>query len=214
MANLYRDFCNFLKAPEGMELTDDGFPILKPLHIKRSKPFEMIGFNEFYRAKNKEDKVVHFYLADYLIERAWTRLNDTTDLLMPAKAVLTPDFSLFIDMPEPMLRWNKYRSLFIGAYWQRKGIKVIPTAQWAGEETFDWCFKGLPLGGAVSVSSVGIMRKKEASRLFKAGYEELLKQVKPSKVLWYGKVPEWLDTENVLIHAAQYEERFSKEDME
>ena len=45
--------------------------------------------------------------------------------------ILSPDFSLYMDMPLPMKVWNMYQSRLISAYYQSYGIPVIPTLSWA-----------------------------------------------------------------------------------
>lgn len=65
-------------------------------------------------------------------------------MLKKYECVFTPDYSLYADMPIPMLIWNTYRSRFLGAYYQAEGVKIIPTVSWSLENSFDFCFAGLP----------------------------------------------------------------------
>lgn len=73
---------------------------------------------------------------------------------------------------------------------QMYGIDVIPTISWSGRESFEWCFDGEPVGGAVAASSVGVMNSKERKELFMNGYNEMLRRLEPETVLFYGQVPE------------------------
>lgn len=50
---------------------------------------------------------------------------------------------------------------------QMYGIDVIPTISWSDRESFEWCFDGEPVDGAVAVSSVGVMNSKERKRRMK-----------------------------------------------
>ena len=68
--------------------------------------------------------------------------------------------------------------------------RLTTTACWSDKSSFDWCFDGEPVGGTVSVSSVGTQKKPEARRLFLAGYREMMERLKPSKVIFFGDVPE------------------------
>ena len=83
--------------------------------------------------------------------------------------------------------WNVYRSRLIGQIMQDAGIRVIPTVSWAEQETYAFCFDGLPEGGNVAVSTVGVMRDKEAQRIFKDGMAAMIEKVKPALILMYGK---------------------------
>ena len=69
------------------------------------------------------------------------------------------------------------------------GITVIPTISWSDESSFDWCFDGEPVGGAVAVSSVGTQMNATARALFLAGYKEMLKRLQPAQILFYGSIP-------------------------
>ena len=57
----------------------------------------------------------------------------------------------------------------------------------------------------MSVSSVGTQRSKESKRLFLRGYEEMMKRLEPSWVIFYGHVPEECDW-NVIRVAPHYDE--------
>lgn len=77
----------------------------------------------------------------------------------------------------------------LGAYWQNNGITAIPTISWSDKASFDWCFDGEPVGGVVAISSVGTQMNENACRLFMAGYNEMLKRLDPSAIIFYGTVP-------------------------
>lgn len=148
-------------------------------------PNKLIGFN--YAKTSKEKNVgIHFYLDDYQFERLWNKPEDYIRVLKGYECMLSPDFSLYMDMPMPMKIWNIYRSRQIGQYYQNQGIKVIPTLSWAEPETFKFCFKGIPQGSIVSISTIGVKRNKEALEIWKQGVDELIKRIKPSTILIYG----------------------------
>lgn len=148
-------------------------------------PSKLIGFN--YAKTNKEKNVgIHFYLDDYQFERLWNNPEEYVDILKQYECILSPDFSLYMDMPMPMKIWNIYRSRLIGQYYQSQGIKVIPTISWAEEETFEFCFEGIPNGSIVSISTIGVKKNKEALKIWKAGVDELIRRIEPSTILIYG----------------------------
>ena len=148
-------------------------------------PSKLIGFN--YAKTSKEKNVaIHFYLDDYQFERLWNKPEEYVDILKQYECILSPDFSLYMDMPMPMKIWNIYRSRLIGQYYQSQGIKVIPTLSWAEEETFEFCFEGIPKGSIVSISTIGVKKNKEALKIWKAGVDELIRRIEPSTILIYG----------------------------
>ena len=148
-------------------------------------PTDLIGFNY---AKTSQDKNVgiHFYIDDYQFERLWNAPEKYLDILSEYECILTPDFSLYMDMPMPMKIWNVYRSRQIGAYYQARGIKVIPTISWAEAETFEFCFLGIPKGSIVSVSTIGVKQNSEALEVWEEGMKAMIEQIEPSTILVYG----------------------------
>ena len=148
-------------------------------------PEQLVGFN--YAKTNKEKNVgIHFYIDDYQFERIWNEPEKYVDVLLEYDCILSPDFSLYMDMPMPMKIWNIYRSRQIGAYYQKKGIKVIPTISWAERDTFQFCFQGIPKGSIVSISTIGVKRDPEALKIWTEGVDEMIKQIEPSAILIYG----------------------------
>lgn len=196
------DFLNFIKTPEYWEFTGKyDFPTVKGLKVKDTFEPELIEFHEAHSvAKTKrKDKIVHFFLPDYLFERTWSRVDSTTEFLSSFKAVLMPDFSRYTDMPLAMQIWNCYRKMWVSKYWQDSGIRVIPTAGWSDERSYEFCFDGMPKHSLIAVSSLGTQNDKEAMRLFHKGYMKMKEVLEPTRILFYGKIPEWLD-ESTIIH--------------
>lgn len=148
-------------------------------------PEELIGFNYMLSTKRR-DTGIHFFVDDYQFERVWNSPMEYIPKLAEFECCLTPDFSLYMDMPMAMKVWNVYRSRLIGQMLQDAGAKVIPTLSWAEKETFSFCFDGIRPGGTVAVSTVGVMRDKEAQQIWKAGMDEAIRRIRPKTVLCYG----------------------------
>ena len=149
-------------------------------------PEDLIGFNYVL---NKPDytKGVHFFLDDYQFERVWNSPERYIAKLEKFDCVLTPDFSLYTDMPLAMQIWNVYRSRLIGSYWQSLGMTVIPTVSWSTHDSYNFCFDGLPENGIVAISTVGIMKDKSAQQLFYDGLDEMIARIHPSGILIWGQ---------------------------
>lgn len=170
-----------------------GYPTLEPCFYE---PSRLLGFN--YCKSTKEFSCgVHFFIDDYQFERLWTRPLDYVELLRKFECVLTPDFSLYLDMPRPMQAWNVYRARALGHLWQKHGLNVIPTLTWSDEASFEFAFDGLPRGGVVATSTVGIKRDKEAREAFSRGLGVALDVTRPQTLLLYGGSFEGLKTGDV-----------------
>jgi len=167
-----------------------GMPQLAPVD---ARPDELQGFN-YAKTTSGEDKArlgCHFFIDDYQFERVWASPARYLDVLRPYSCVLGPDFSLYLDMPLPMQRWNVYRSRALCLVWQREGMAVVPTLTWAGPESYEFCFDGIPQGGTVATSTVGVMADEAALAIWRDGMAEALRRVRPSRLLLYGSIPDF-----------------------
>lgn len=184
------------------ELTGQfGIPQLLP--VQSHERVEWIPFSSAKSEMDRKQRGVHFFIDDYLFERVWNDPGRYAIMLEEFKAVLCPDFSLFTDYPMAVQIYNHWRKHLLGAYWQRMGMTVIPSICWSDEASFAWCFDGEPIGGTVAVSSVGTQKSPEARVLFLQGYREMMDRLKPSKIIFFGDVPEGC-TGNIEHHAPFY----------
>lgn len=146
-----------------------------------------IGFNYALTSTDTEAKKgVHFFLDDYQFERIWANPDKYIETLKKYDCVLTPDFSLYTDMPTAMKIWNTYRNRLIGQKLQNEGLEVVPTLSWAERKSFAYAFDGIEPGGVVAVSTIGVKRSEESGIIWKEGMAEALKRLSPSHVLLYG----------------------------
>lgn len=150
-------------------------------------PEQFIGFNYSQSFKGIRSQFgVHFYLDDYQFERVWISPKRYVKLLRQYAFTLSPDFSLYTDMPLVMQMWNVYRSRLLGQFWQNNGINVIPTVSWSDERSYSFCFDGLPRRSVISVSTRGCVRQAEPRKLWQAGMAEAVRRLEPTKILIYG----------------------------
>lgn len=157
-----------------------------PTFIRQDEvPNDLIGFN-YVMNTDISGYGVHFYVDDYQFERVWNDPDKYIPYLKKAQCVLMPDFSLYMDMPLPMKLWNVYRSRAMAHYWQRNGIKVIPSLIWADEKSYKYCFEGIPKGSIVSVSTVGVKNNDDAMKIWSEGMDAAIKRIRPSMILLYG----------------------------
>lgn len=140
--------------------------------------------------KNHLDRMVHFFLYDYKFERVWKNPENDLEKLKRYRAVLTPDFSVYREMAPVMQLYNTFRNRWCGAYFVSKGIRVIPSVSWGDENTFDFCFEGIPKGSVVAVSTYMVSEHNNHSDqkdFFLKGYNELLRRIEPEKIICYNE---------------------------
>ena len=143
--------------------------------------------NTKYNATKNLDKGVHFFADDQDFERVYNKPEPAAKKLAQYKYILTPDFSMYTDMPLVVQENNVFRNRWCGAFWQQDcGLDfVIPTVCWSTPESYEFAFLGLEKGTAVALSTIGT-NNKETKSLFLAGYNELIRQVEPIAIYCYG----------------------------
>lgn len=167
------------------EFRVDGFYQMPIIKNNNFIPKELIGFNYMLNSKNKATGI-HCFVDDYQFERLWSDPSKYVEKISEYECILSPDFSLYLDMPMAMKIWNVYRSRMIGQFLQDNGIIVIPTISWAEPETFTFCFDGIPKGSVVAISTIGVKRDDNAFSIWKAGVDEMIRRIEPSTILCYG----------------------------
>ena len=72
-------------------------------------------------------------------------------------------------------------------YWYGTfGGAVINNVRWGEEDTFSWCFDGIPHNSIVSIGTVGCIKEKCNWQRFAEGLEEMIYRLTPKIILVYG----------------------------
>lgn len=172
-------------------------PTIQPVH--ELPDLDWIGFNYARTAKNINGKAVHFFLDDYQFAGVWKQPQRYIDMLSKCAVVTSPDFSTYTDMPKALQIYSHYRKHWCAQYWQTMGIEVIPTISWSTPDSWEWCFDGEPTGSIVAISTVGVQKNKQANDLFVSGYQEMCDRLKPTTIICYGKVLDFMHEQNITI---------------
>lgn len=158
------------------------FPKLKKQDIDISK----IQFLSYVDAKlndtENNDKTIHFFTYDWKFKKVYENAEEELEKLKQYKYLLTPDFSMFTNMPVALQIESVFKNRWCGAYWQSKGLKVIPTISWGDEKSFDFCFEGIEEGSVVAVCTY---YRENCEEEFMLGYNKMLEKIKPSAVICY-----------------------------
>ena len=185
----------------------------------------LIGFDKTHlEDQYHPNRMVHFFLYDYCFERVWKNPDHDIEKLSRYRAVLSPDFSMYLEMAPVMQLYNVFRNRWCGAYWASKGIRVIPTVNWGDESTFDFCFEGIEKGSIVAVSTYMASEhdnRRDQKEWFMAGYNEMLQRIEPEKIICYHTpFPEmqgniiYVDYERSSWRYMSHERGFRREDLE
>ena len=165
-----------------------------PLEIPRlktemRKPQKLIAFSKAVRG-TEYDAWVHFYEDDAAFERLWNRPNTYFPILKKFKGVISPDFSVYRDMPLVMQQWNVYRSRAIGHWLQENGIPVIPNIRFGDDRTFELSCAGINKHGVIAVGSHGCIRLLSERKYFISGLKYVVDTLEPKTIVVYGATPD------------------------
>lgn len=199
---------NNMHLAQNFQYTDKNkFPILKPYQGTTDLDFHCYADRNKLSGKNYG---IHFFMYDNKFDNAvWNRLEITTKSLSKFGVLMTPDYSLFVN--DYCLQPNKeaiYKTRYVGAYWQSRGLKVIPTVSWGNADSFEYAFEGLPTDSVLGLCGVGYMHDKSSRELWKYGVLRVQEELKPRALIIYGHEVEieGLDVELIFIkdHITQY----------
>ncbi len=168
-----------------------GFPQL--LRCDAIPKGETLPFQYITSTKNLHDKWFHFFVDDTVSERVWKNFNRYKDLIRSASGLISTDFSIFRDYPEDVQIINCFKNRAVCYAMQKINRNTVPTAGFGGENTWKWCFDGLPENSAVAITTNGTLSDPEARRLFVGGIDALIHTVNPKNLVVCGKYPEWLN---------------------
>jgi hypothetical protein len=160
-------------------------PTLKPAS---NLPTEMKPFSQAISSKERHIWV-HFFEDDVKFERIWNNPKRYIKILSEFDGVISPDFSLYRDMPLVMQYWNIYRSRAIAHALQSIGTSVIPNIRFGDQRTWKACCLGIPTNSIIAVGSHGNIKNTEDRKSFSEGLDYVVKTIRPNTIIVYGAAP-------------------------
>ncbi|MGN0013504.1 MAG: DUF4417 domain-containing protein [Candidatus Bruticola sp.] len=156
-------------------------------------PEALIPFSQ-RRSTTTYSEFVHFYEYDEKFASVMSSTNKFLDELRRFKGVISPDCSLYTDMPLVVQMANTYLNRAVGAFFQSQGLYVIPNIRWGDERSYSpqcekFAFLGVEKNSIVSIGTYGCIRGKENKRRFQKGLEAMLIELSPRVVVVYGAMP-------------------------
>ena len=167
----------------------------------RALPTKLISWPEAKRlhkkAMRKGDKEYHvqafirFYVDDVKFDgvrsSVWLFPWRALEVIRHFDGIITPDFSMCQDFPEPIKLFAVYRMRAFGYWAGTMGVQVINNVRWGTRETWGYCFAGIPKHTVVAVGAVASgLRKLENRPLFEEGLGAMILRLLPTVVIVYG----------------------------
>lgn len=110
---------------------------------------------------------------------------------------ISPDCSIYRDMPLATQITNIYRNRAIGCCFQNYGVYVIPCVRWGDERTYTTkvlpekiAFLGVEKHSIVSIGTYGQLKDRVNRYYLEAGLDSMMETLEPEIILVYSKLPE------------------------
>jgi len=170
---------------EGASFTEgEEYPIIKSCNLI---PENVIPFSKINNVTDY-NQVVHFYEPDYKFECFGNKPRQYLKRLRKFKAVITPDFSVYRNMPLVVQRHQIYLNRAFGFWLQKNGISIIPNVRYGDERTYSFCFDGILPNSVISIGTHGNIKEKKDIQYNIKGISKTIERLKPKAVLIYGAI--------------------------
>lgn len=178
--NSYDAFRSFLVENSDYE----GYIELPKIKTSSQLPDKVITFSKALLKTWKDfDYWVVFYEHDIKFERLWHNPKQYLARLKKFKGIISPDFSLYRNMPLCMQIWNTYRGRALSAWLQNNGVEVIPNVRFNDKRTYKFCFDGIEKFKTVAVGTHGCIKAKLIRIILKTVLRNWLKSFLQKQLL-------------------------------
>lgn len=188
----------------GRDLLTTGFPDWYPnwwpvepetqmpvLEVPRfdTVPGSATAFDKRGKASSPESTLLHFYVADRKLRSQVTRPQRFVEPFSHFWGITAPDFSIRAGDPKDMRMIAVRLSRMVAAFYQSKGIRVVPHIRWCDSRDYSFCFLGVQSGSTVSVSTHGLWRHQTLRKSFLDGLNVLCERLSPPVLIVHGALP-------------------------
>ena len=184
------DCFGMMLAPNAKLVGKYGFPQLN--EQKLIPTINPLPINYMTSQKCLRDKWFHCFTDDEKYQKFWYKFHRYTPFFSQAAGFISTDFSLYRDVDLATQIRNCYKNRVMAYAMQKINPNIIPTAGFAGESTWEWCFDGLPCHSTVAITTNGTLSDPEARRLFVGGVDALVKTLEPYALVICGNFPRWI----------------------
>lgn len=140
------------------------------------------------------NEYVMFYEDDVRFKDIFDNPYKVLEKVMAFSGVITPDCSLYYDMPLALQIFNTYRNRQFGHFLQENGINIIPNVRWGDERSYreiikgesPFAFLGIEKYSTVAIGTYGCTKSRIEKYHLRNGLEAMLDIIQPENVLVYG----------------------------
>lgn len=169
-------------------------------------PEKLVAFSEAVSKRTQPDLEawVHFYEDDYKFTRFWANPEKYYRRLAAFAGVISPDHSLYRNMPMAQQIGHTYQNQLLGARLQADGVPVIANVRMSGPDSVPYALAGIPRRSTLALGLHGCVNDK----LNRAHVVEEIKIIcdacEPTNLVVYGSdehgVLDYPITNGVAVH--------------
>lgn len=167
-----------------------------PYIDKYNGPVPKKLINILRNPSHPEEYFAHHYLFDHLFDGRngfWYGCMEDSikeksylNRVRKFNGIISPDYSVYIDLPFAHQVWNIYRDRVTCMWLRRLGLNVIFNLRWGDYRTYKIAFSGIEKHSVIAIGSHGLIKQPENRIIFMNGFKEMIKSVEPSCLVIYG----------------------------
>lgn len=159
------------------------------------------GFTRPISRELRKCALMHGYLDDSRLMPMFRKPSRYMSLAIEHEALITPDYSSYISMPRFERILSTWRSRAVGAYFQYRGLNVIPNLRWANLDDLEFVCAGVSQNSTISISTQSLNQDQQLMQTFEIGLQSVMNILQPEVVVLYGGASE--DIRNSITRASR-----------
>ena len=159
-------------------------PVIKKQNISLDN-IELVSYSDT-RPNDRPENIsrgVHFFVDDYRFKGIYNHPERSLAKLAQYAFLCSPDNSTYYEMNYWRQLESVSHSRWVGAFWQSKGLNVIPTITWSDARSYSFCYDSIENGCSVAIGMIGCKQNKHD---FLRGYFTMIERIEPSAVICFG----------------------------
>ena len=159
-------------------------------------PTGLITYSQCNTPEHEKD-ILMFYEHDVRFKDIFIEPWKALERARRFRGAISPDCSLYYDMPLALQIFNTYRNRQFGHFLQENGVYTIPNIRWGDERSYEeiiagdtpFAFQGIEKHSTVAIGTYGCSKTRIEKLHLRKGLKAMLDIIKPESVIVYGAMP-------------------------
>ncbi|NBR64907.1 MAG: DUF4417 domain-containing protein [Micrococcales bacterium] len=151
-------------------------------------PKYLCAFNQLNRSEKPDITGLHFYVQDKKFRSVLANPEKHLKRFLPFSSLVTPDLTIMSGMPRWMRIQRTHLSRAVGAFYQTRQFKVIPSIRWIDLADLDFVCDGISTNSVFAVGALGNFQDLALRATFEEGLFEVIEILQPAGIMIYGAI--------------------------